>query len=482
MMNTIELLQTFASSSWQTLLEMAPYLLFGFLVAGILSELISPSAVERHLGARGVGSILKAAALGIPLPLCSCGVIPVTVSIRRHGASRGATLSFLLSTPQTGVDSIMVTYSLLGWVFALVRPLVALVCGVFGGFLAEAVDGEEDLKALEAVAGDSSGSKGNAEFALPGCDTGNPMTTAGAESCSGHCSCGPSEPAESGEGFVNRAGRAVRYGFVTIPADIAGSLAIGIVLAGAISALVPQGYLETLMGKGIAAKIVMMAVGIPLYVCATASVPIAAALMAKGVSAGAALVFLMTGPVTNAASLTTVTRIMGARTTAAYLFTVIVVSLGAGTLMDLGSYDFSAAVSACLHNEGATPAWKVAAGIVLVAVMIYSRLAGRAALQAGDDYCCSGEECPDGAQKAKQPFAEEELVLMVSGMTCSHCEGAVVRNVAELPGVSSVTADRTANMVVVTGSSLDSGTIIRAINALGYATSPPNDGPGDIEV
>ena len=129
------------SAIWVTLCEMAPYLLFGFLVAGLLSVLISPEIVERHLGGRGMWPVIKASLLGVPLPLCSCGVIPVAASLRRHGASRGATTAFLLSTPQTGVDSIVVTYSLMGGLFALVRPLAAFITGLAGGWLVDALAG-----------------------------------------------------------------------------------------------------------------------------------------------------------------------------------------------------------------------------------------------------------------------------------------------------------------------------------------------------
>jgi len=125
---------------WNTLSEMAPYLLFGFLVSGLLSVWLSPAVVERHLGGRGFMPILKASLFGVPLPLCSCGVIPVAVSLRKHGASKGATVSFLLSTPQTGVDSILVTYSLMGLALAIFRPIAALVTGLFGGVLVDLVE------------------------------------------------------------------------------------------------------------------------------------------------------------------------------------------------------------------------------------------------------------------------------------------------------------------------------------------------------
>ncbi|MCE5267430.1 MAG: permease, partial [Planctomycetaceae bacterium] len=243
--------------SWAVLGQMAPYLLFGFLAAGVLSVCISPEFVERHLGGRGFGPVVKAAALGVPLPLCSCGVIPVGASLRRHGASRAATTSFLLSTPQTGVDSIVITYALLGVGFAVYRPLAALATGLVGGFLVmifaqrQGANGEQDHEPTECT-----------------------------ESC-----C-------TGKRSSGRIRRALEYGFVTLPRDIGLPLLAGVVIAGAITALVPQpNELRPYLGGGILSILLMMAIGVPLYVCASASVPIAAGLIYLGASHGAALAF-----------------------------------------------------------------------------------------------------------------------------------------------------------------------------------------------
>ena len=291
------------AKTWATLGAMAPYLLFGFLVAGVLSVLVSPQTVERHLGSRGLGSVVKAALFGVPLPLCSCGVIPVAASLRNHGASRGATTSFLISTPQTGVDSVFVTFSMLGPVFAVFRPLVALVSGVLGGVAVDVLEGPGEEKPAHPV------------------------------SCTGEC-CSPA--AAAGRGRLHRA---LRYGFLTLPGDIAKALLVGILIAGALSALVPQNFFADYLGGGGVAKqvgsmFVMMLVGLPLYVCATASVPIAAAMMHMGVSPGAALVFLMTGPATNAAAVLTIRKVMGRRTAVIYLATVAVSALAAGLLLN----------------------------------------------------------------------------------------------------------------------------------------------------
>ncbi|MDE5959958.1 MAG: permease, partial [Muribaculaceae bacterium] len=115
----------FLATFWAMLCEMAPYLLLGFLFAGMLHAFLPASFYNRHLGRPGFWSVAKAAMFGVPLPLCSCGVIPTAMSMRRQGASRAATVSFLISTPQTGVDSILATGSLLGWPLALIRPIAA---------------------------------------------------------------------------------------------------------------------------------------------------------------------------------------------------------------------------------------------------------------------------------------------------------------------------------------------------------------------
>ncbi len=281
---------------WDTVADMSPYLLFGFFVAGILSVLVSQRIVEKHLGGRGVWPLLKASLFGIPLPLCSCGVIPVSMSLHKHGASKGSTMAFLLSTPQTGVDSIFVTLSLLGPVFAIFRPLAALVTGLVGGTLVD-------------VFGQSTEDSSRAP-----------------QQCTDEC-CSDGEVA-------TRVVKGLKYGFVTLPRDIGKAMLVGLAIAAVISAAVPKDFFANTLGVGIFAMVVMMFLGIPVYVCATASVPVAAALILKGLTPGAALVFLMTGPATNAASLATVWKALGRRTAITYLCTVAGCALFGGILLD----------------------------------------------------------------------------------------------------------------------------------------------------
>jgi uncharacterized membrane protein YraQ (UPF0718 family) len=313
---------------------MAPYLLFGFFVAGVLSVLVSQRMVERHLGGRGLWPLLKASLFGIPLPLCSCSVIPVSMSLRKHGASKGATVSFLLSTPQTGVDSILVTLSLLGPVFAIFRPFAALATGLVGGTLV-------DIFGHAAEAGDKP-----------------------PEKCTDEC-CADEK--------TSRIRKGLKYGFITLPRDIGRAMLVGLAVAALISALVPDGFFAEKLGTGIFALLAMMFLGIPVYVCATASVPVAAALLMKGLTPGAVLVFLMTGPATNAASFVTIWKILGRATAITYLATVAGCALLSGILLD-----FLAAGTR--FEIAAGPGWmlpaavKYASAVALLIVLGYALL------------------------------------------------------------------------------------------------------------
>ena len=412
----IEKLLEIPNGFWAVLGQMAPYLLFGFLVAGLLSVLISQRVVERHLGGRGVWPVIKAAILGVPLPLCSCGVIPVSASLKRHGATRGATTSFLLSTPQTGVDSIMVTFSLLGPVFAVFRPIAALLTGIVGGTLVNIFDRSGNAQDVSSELRDEA------------CCTGEKRHS----------------------GIV----RALHYGFVTLVRDIAKPLLAGLLVAGVISAFVPEDFFTETLGTGITAMLVMMALGIPIYVCATASVPIAAALMLKGVSPGAALVFLIAGPATNAATITTVWKVMGKRTAVIYLGTVAAAALGWGLLLDqvyalLGA---SAAPLMDEHVHSVLPAVVNGVAAVVLLGVIAAALIPR----------------PKRTSREAGPEAAERIEFGITGMTCSHCAQTVRRALAECQNVHSAEVDLRTAKAVVTGTGLDPTALRRAVEAIGY--------------
>jgi uncharacterized membrane protein YraQ (UPF0718 family) len=339
---------------WATVAQMSPYLLFGFFVAGLLSVLVSQRMVERHLGGRGLLPVVKASLFGIPLPLCSCGVIPVSMSLRKHGASQGATISFLLSTPQTGADSILVTYSLLGPVFAIFRPLMALATGLAGGVLVGAFAREPENTERRT----QDGAVSNPPSAI-----GNPKAENPGECCCCQRTVSPMRKLLEG----------LRYGFISLPHDIGKPLLAGLAVAALISIIVPDDFFAGRLGQGLPAMLVMMAVGIPLYVCASASVPVAAALILKGLSPGAALVFLMTGPATNAAGLATIWNQLGRRTAILYLITVATCALAGGFLLDAIFPRIE--LSAASHVHAMIPTlFEHLAAIILLALLAYAFL------------------------------------------------------------------------------------------------------------
>ena len=430
----IEIFLTFAAASWSVFVAMAPYLLLGFLVAGALSVVISPEWVERHLGGTGFGQVLKASLFGVPLPLCSCGVIPVAASLHRHGASKGATTAFLLSTPQTGVDSIAVTYGLLGPFLAVVRPVAALITGVFGGGLVQAVEN-----------GAAAGNAGEAEV--------------DAETCSSSC-CDDEEP-ERG-----KIAQALHYGLVVLPRDIGNALIYGVVISGLIAAFVEPQALESMLGGGLGPMLAAMVIGIPLYVCATASTPIALGLIHAGLSPGAALVFLISGPATNTAALTTLWKVLGRRSAILYLVTVAVASLvtglvvdgliGAGTLPESALVPASAMADAGTHaghGEGGMSIFQFASALFLLGVLV-NALRPR----------------PAAATESMGAEAGEQVVeLKVGGMRCNGCVESLQRALSEVVGVSEAEVnldDRTAR---VRGNGFSDALLLEAVESLGFS-------------
>ncbi len=412
----------FLLAAWHVTAQMAPYLLLGFLVAGLLSVFVSARWLERHLGGRGMGPVWKASLLGVPLPLCSCGVIPVAASLRRHGASRAATSAFLLSTPQTGVDSIAVTGAMLGPYFAVFRPLIALVTGVVGGGAVQVFTAREPSTPPAAAAA-------------------TPASAAG------------------------RVGAALRYGFETLPRDIGRALSLGILLAALITVLIPAGSLAHVLGGGVWPVLVMMVVGVPLYVCATGSVPLAAGFIHAGVSPGAALAFLVAGPATNAATLTTLMRVLGRRTTAIYLATVAVSAFGGGLLlnawMPASRLHLAGFALAHDHAAGVTVFSQVCAG-VLLAVLAWAYRPRRA-------HTCACEG-PEGAT-AMSP-SHETVELTIKGMNCTHCSSSVERALSEQAGVTSVAVDLAGGHASVRGEKLAVDQLVAAVNALGFEATP----------
>ncbi len=274
--------------------EIAPFMLLGLGAAGIMHVLVSRAFVARHIGSKSFISVFKAAVFGVPLPLCSCGVIPAAAYFSKSGASKGAVVSFLVSTPQTGIDSIIATYGLLGPVFAVFRPLAALVSGVAAGITANHFDSSVEIEE---------------------------------EKCSGACHT-EAKP-------KNALIRMYNYAFKEFLDDISVQFIFGVIIAGIIAVFLPADFfIENDIGGGIAGMGLMILIGIPMYVCATASIPIALALISRGISPGAAFVFLAVGPLTNAASLMVLFTVLKAKLLTVYLVSGVAFSVIFGLLLD----------------------------------------------------------------------------------------------------------------------------------------------------
>lgn len=293
--------------SWQVLNDSALYCLFGIFMAGILKSVISDDFVAEHLGANNVASVVKASLFGIPLPLCSCGVIPVATGLRRQGAGKGPTTAFLISTPETGVDSIALTYALLDPIMTVVRPIAAFLTATVAGLI---INFMPDTR---TVAFENEG-------AACGCG------------CS--CATGAKTARCEQHSWLGRIRAGLRFAFGDLLADIGPALILGIIIAGVIAYFIPARFIEQQLGSGLRPMLVMLLVGIPLYVCASASTPIVAALALKGLSPGAALVFLLCGPATNTATILVIARLMGKQVAAVYVVVIAMVSLILGILVN----------------------------------------------------------------------------------------------------------------------------------------------------
>ncbi len=302
---------------------MAPYILFGLIFAGILHEFVPDSLVTKHLGKGNIFSVIKATLFGVPLPVCSCGVIPLATSIKKSGASKGSTLSFLISTPITGVDSILATYGIFGWIFTIYRVITSMIIAMVSGILANLFD-KEEIAAKPAFSAVRSTNTFSPTISIPQNEEASCCSTA---SC-----CEP----ETKSFWLTSA---LRYAFITLLGDIAKPLIWGLLLGALITVAIPQSISDILTEYSWLSYIIVIAIAVPMYVCATASLPIAAGLMLSGVSAGAAFVFLSAGPATNTVTIGVVKKMLGTRSLLIYLGSIIVGSIVFGLGLD---YLFSA--------------------------------------------------------------------------------------------------------------------------------------------
>lgn len=408
------------------LAEMAPYLLLGFLVAGLLYAFVPASFYRKHLALPGPVSVLKAALIGIPLPLCSCGVLPTAVSLRRNGASRGAATSFLIATPQTGVDSIAATYSLLGPAFAIIRPVAALVTAFIGGMLVDRTDRPEPSEQNREVDTIDAAPAGN---------------------------------------FGQRLLGALRYGFVDMVQNIGKWLMIGLVVAAAITVFVPDGFFTFFAQYPLLSMIAVVIIAVPMYVCSTGSIPIALSLMLKGLTPGAAFVLLMAGPAANFASIIIVRKSLGKKAAAIYLSTIILGAIAIGACIDylMPTSWFTVSLShaaACCHPEiGIFPA---ICSMLLIGLLVNAFLRR-------NPHKHHHHNLEENPENNPQAMNNSTLTIEVKGMSCNHCTAMVEKNIGKLQGVESVKADLPTGKVTIVGTP-DPAAVRHTIEDLGFTT------------
>lgn len=391
--------------------EMSPYILLGFLIAGLMHAFIPQKTFARHLSGTGMKSVVKSAMIGIPLPLCSCGVLPTAIAMRRNGASRAASTSFLVATPQTGVDSIAATWSLLGPAFAVIRPIAALVTAVFGG-VAVGRSEKNDEPSVAAV-------------------------------------CAATEEDES-KGWARKSLDALKYGYIDLVGSIGGWLVVGLIIAALITVYVPADFFSVLGSRPVFSMIAVLIIAIPMYVCATGSIPIALSLMLKGLSPGTALVLLMAGPAANFASFTLISREMGRKSAAIYLASIILGAVAFGLAIDyllpaewFVPRSFGAAGGA-EHSFGLFPTICSAILVVLLAVTFIK-----------------------GHKHNHINISDMSKVYIIKGMNCPHCQAAVTKSISAVKGVKQVDVNLSTGRATVEGVQTDAD-VVKAVRDAGF--------------
>lgn len=360
---------------------MAPYIIFGLIFAGLLHELVPGSLVTKHLGSSSVGSVIKATLFGIPLPVCSCGVIPLAASIKKSGASNGATLSFLIATPITGIDSILATYGMFGWAFTLYRVFTSMLIAVIAGLVTNIFERKQPVTPIST---DGTTAAFSTSPTMTFSATAPQTTTSEDACCDNSCGC------ESNNASPFSLKKALHYGFITLLGDIAKPLFYGLLIGALITVAIPTDLAALLSEHYWLAYMLVIAIAIPMYVCATASLPIAASLMLSGVSAGAAFIFLSAGPATNTVTIGVVKKMLGRRALTIYLSVITVASLLFGMGLDwlFFTIDINPASLISLHEEAGM--LSIASSLQLWGFVLYFILQP---LLHPKTSCCSTSEC-----------------------------------------------------------------------------------------
>ena len=452
--------------------EMSPYLLLGFFLAGIMHAFIPGRYYTNYLARPTLRSVVNAALIGIPLPLCSCGVIPTAMSLRKEGASKGSVAAFLISTPQTGVDSIIATGSLMGWPFAIMRPLAAFIMAIAGGAIVNAADNSSDAM---------------------------------------HASSTSCQHAHTHKTFWQKMTEALRYAFIDMMEDIGKWLVAGLIVAGLITVFIPDSFFVVFQGNTWASMLLVMCLSLPMYLCATGSIPIAVALMMKGLTPGAALLLLIAGPACNLASMLVVRKVMGTRTLLAYIGSIVIGAIFFGWLTDYlhfnGIINFMSDLTsqeACCEEHTSWFSWLCTA--VLSLLLIYALLLPKLGLRkasschchdgschcheendsCGDssETCCCHEthdtdtcschcheennSCGDSSKTCCCHETHDTVqIYHIKGMTCNHCRAAAQGAIERTEGVTAVSIDLAKREARISGTATREA-LENALNDIGF--------------
>ncbi|MGM0461611.1 MAG: SO_0444 family Cu/Zn efflux transporter [Fibrobacterota bacterium] len=397
--------------SWNLFSAMAPYIFFGLFFGGLLHVFFKKELIFRHLGTQNTRSVITASLFGVPLPLCSCSVVPIAQSLKKQGASSGAILSFLISTPQTGIDSIFATYGMMGPFFAVIRPASAFVMGITGGILTNIFDHTSPTEKEHA----------------------------------------PNSPPEtekiSQESGMDRVKELFSYAYGELLDDFSLYLIVGIIISAVISRIVPANFFESALGNTNLELLLLLVGGIPLYICSTGSIPVVLTLMAKGLSPGAAFVFLIAGPATNAATLTVLTSTLGKKLTALYLGTMVTLSLLFGFLINKfgGSSLVPLEKFENIQTDGDTFSWNIETVIALIFALLL--LSSLYRLYIRKIYKQTALHLNRVFSAHKQPVKR----LYIPALTCNSCAQKVETIIRQHRGVKTVITDISSHTCSITG-------------------------------
>ena len=415
-----DILINISKSVWYLLLEMSPYLLFGFFISGVLNLVIPREKIYKHLSGNKISSIIKASLFGVPLPLCSCGVIPVAAYLRKEGAGKGSTVSFLSSTPTSGIDSILATYSLLGPLFAFIRPIAAFFAGILGGSLTGIFE-KNSKKKIKPTKNNS-------------CNI-----------------CNNDKP--HSHNLLEKVRYIFQYGFIELIEDSGKWILIGVIIGGIIGFIIPGDFIEQYLGNPFLAYPIMLLISIPMYICATGSIPIAAALIIKGMSPGAGLIFLIAGPATNTATLAFVSGKLGKKNLFIYLFSIIITALLFGLIVDFIWKTSGKDMNLITGGMEMLPMW-----LKTFSAFIFSGLMFRVIVKnIFSKYFVKNKEIIDMKGNYE-----------VQDMTCKHCVNTIETTLKNIQGIEKINISLKDKLVQIDGE-YDENKMINAIQKSGYS-------------